>query len=108
MTNEERIFQNDFTIEEDRVVIGRERTMLMAPTVTVLGKTVLVDFAVNEMNSAVKVTFYDDNGREVFANSITTDAKRITSYDVSNLPAGSYDMYFEINGKSFVRKIRTR
>lgn len=107
VSSDNRFVENTFTIGED-VVIEQGVTKAEAPTVSVMGQTVLVDFNAYGVNKAVDVKIYSRNGTEVFANNITTDAKRITRYDLSTLTPGYYDMVFTIAGEQFTRNVRIR
>ncbi len=108
VSSDNRFFENTFTIGEKEVVISPKVNTAVAPTVSVMGQTVLVDFDAHGITKDVDVKIYSRNGTEVFANNITTDAKRITRYDLSTLSPGGYDMVFTIEGKQFTRNVRIR
>ena len=108
VSSDNRYFENTFTIDNDQVEVKNGTNTLIAPTVSVMGQTVLVDFDQNGAKKDVAVKIYSRAGSEVFANSITTDAKRITRYDLSTLDPGSYEMVFTIEGKQFTRTVRIR
>lgn len=108
VSSNNRHFQNAFRLGHDEIQVGEDETTLIAPTVTVRGRTVLVDFDDNTMDEEVHVRIFDQSRNEVFANKITTDERRITRYDISSLLPGDYIMEFEIKGKRFSRSIRVR
>ena len=108
VSSNNRYFENSFTVENNDVQVSQGSNSIVAPTVSVMGQTVLVDFDQNGTKKDVEVKIYSRTGIEVFANNITTDAKRITRYDLSTLNPGSYAMVFTIEGKQFSRTVRIR
>lgn len=107
VTSDNRFVENTFSISED-AIIKQNVNAAIAPTVSVMGQTVLVDFDANGITKDVDVKIYSRGGTEVFANNITSDAKRITRYDLSSLTPGYYDMVFTIAGEQFTRNVRIR
>jgi len=107
-----RYMERDFTLGAEMASVNKGQRTILGPTVSVMGRSVLVDFDVNRGEPVnhrdVDVQIYDEQRDEVFANSITTDHGRITRYDMSSLPSGEYDMVFNIEGKTFTRSVRMR
>ncbi len=104
--------ERSFTLDAQMAHVNKGQRTILGPTVSVMGRSILVDFDVNRGapvdHSDVEVQIYDNFGEEVFANNITTDHGRITRYDMSALPAGRYEMIFNIEGKTFTRSVRTQ
>lgn len=104
--------ERSFTLDAQMARVSKGQRTILGPTVSVMGRSVFVDFDVNKGaevdHSDVEVQIYDKYGDEVFANSITTDHGRITRYDMSALPAGDYEMIFSIEGQTFTRSVRTQ
>jgi hypothetical protein len=55
-------------------------------------------------DSRVEITLYDLQGRTLSHNTYTLDINRITSLDVSHLPAGSY--LLEAKGQTVQQQVK--
>ena len=102
------VVEQPFELTGESAEIIESERYLASPTLAVIGKSVLVDFPTTNYMDEVDVTIFDNAGKEVFANSITNDGGTITKYDMTALPAGSYNLRFAIGSTTFTRTIKLK
>ena len=90
------------------MLVNRLSTHVMAPTLAIKGREVIVDYGTVDSDKLVTIVLLTEQGDEIFSQEVKTSEKGIVRYDVSSFEPGIYRVRFSIGSRNFTRTFQLR